>query len=775
MNGDQEERKTPADLRQRAEDVIQQSGASKVAEEWQLKRLVHELQVHQVQLVMQNEELHRSRLEIEQSHTEYANLYEFAPINYFTLDKYGLIVKLNLMGARLLGVERKFLLKKRWLSFVAPKHTGTFYDFFSQVQQTGVRQVCEIEILTHSGERKFVQLQGVASHKENPEYNECLLAVTDITALKKAEESKQYLHQFSQIVEGMPGLYLFLSPDLVVLEANKNYLQTLQLARTSVVGHKIFEIFAQNPPNSGLINSLRKSLQEVTATREQHLMDVQRYDIHLPGGHLEERYWRIIHSPILNPEGYINYIVHHVTDVTKEFAAQREIEKNRQRFEMLALASNDIVWEWDLNTGNWWWNRNLEIQFGYNRADLEPGMEVWANRLHPEDKDRIVSQLMQTILIRNKEWKNEYRFRRADGSYAFVLDRAYTLQDAKGNTLRVLGTIIDITEQKQTELALKKSNERFELLLETIPQMAWMSEPDGSTYFYNRKWTEYLGVDSNEIKGWGWQHYIHPEDVGHTATNWNAALQNGTALDMQNRWRRASDGQYRWHIGKILPVRNSQGNIIQWVGSLTDIHDQKLQEEALEKRVAERTEALQEANTQLKKEISWRIELEQTLRESQLLTKQIVDATPDIVHVYDVINQKTLYLNYAITHILGYTLEQIQRMGDQILLILIHPDDQERCKEGMSNLATSPNDEALEMEYRLKDTAGHWHWVWVRYAVFTRDTQGMPVEIIGIVHDITEKKKNEEVLKISQAKLKKLNEELEKRVNQRTRRLQETF
>jgi PAS domain S-box-containing protein len=766
MSREEEKAQRLANLRQQAEYILDQKTARSAAEatgETELKRLIHELQVHQVELEMQNEELMHSRLEAEQSRNEYAGLYDFAPVHYFTLNQYGVIQKLNLLAASLLGADRQLLLHKHWINFVDPGFTEIFTEFFRQVIQTGIRQVVELDIVTTRNEKRTVQLQAVASgaHPKKHGDQAYLLTVTDLTGLKKAEEVSRRASRFRHIIEGIPGIYLFLASDYVVVEASDQYLQTLQTSREAIMGHTISEIYTQHAVHTSFAAALLQSLIQVSYRQKPHTTDVLRYDIPLPDGSQEERYWRITNSPVLSPEGHVTYIVQHMADVTREYTARQEIEKSRRQFEMLALASNDIIWEWDMNKGLWRWSRNLEIQFGYQRSAMEPGIEAWANRIHPDEQQQAVSQLMGALLGGQKEWKNEYRFRRADGSYAFVLDRAFTLPDADGKISRVMGTMVDLTERRQAEEALKESHQRFTLLMETIPQKAWIADAEGNYQFCNRQWLEYTGALAAEMGGWAWQQYIHPEDLPRTLAAWQHTLKTGGKLEIQNRCKRASDGAYRWHMVHVLPVRSQAGHIIQWVGSLTDIHDQKLHEEALEARVQERTLELLQSNQQLK--------------ESQQLTRQIVDATPDIVHVYDLAAQKTLYLNYAITSILGYTHEDIENMETAVLQELIHPDDLAKCTRRLRYLAQAATGGVYEMEYRLKDKTGNWHWVWVRYAVFKRNQEGVPRQVIGIIHDITAKKNNEERLKQSQDKLKKLNKALEERVARRTMRLQHTF
>ncbi len=122
--------------------------------------LVHELQVHHIELEMQNEELKRARLEAEEALAKYSDLYDFAPIGLFTLDEQGQIQESNLAGATLLGVERRNLTKKSFQRFVAPKDRPSFEDFSQKAFETSVKQTCELFLLKKNGAPFYARIEG---------------------------------------------------------------------------------------------------------------------------------------------------------------------------------------------------------------------------------------------------------------------------------------------------------------------------------------------------------------------------------------------------------------------------------------------------------------------------------------------------------------------------------------------------------------------------------------------------------------------------------------
>ena len=118
-------------------------------------------------------------------------------------------------------------------------------------------------------------------------------------------------------------------------------------------------------------------------------------------------------------------------------------------------------------------------------------------------------------------------------------------------------------------------------LADALPQIVWITRPDGHHEYYNRRWFEYTGLSSEETGGEAWNTLLHPEDLEQVNEQWAEALRTGKPYDIEYRFKRASDGVYRWFLGRALPYRDPDGRIVNWFGTATDIHEQKLVEHAL--------------------------------------------------------------------------------------------------------------------------------------------------------------------------------------------------
>lgn len=129
----------------------------------------------------------------------------------------------------------------------------------------------------------------------------------------------------------------------------------------------------------------------------------------------------------------------------------------------------------------------------------------------------------------------------------------------------------ELVKEKQT----KEEAERFRIVLEGIPQIAWTSTPDGKINYTNQYWHDYTGFTNAQTMDAGWQDALHPDDVERTVNHFQECLQSGKEVNIENRFVKAEDKTYRWHLAKAMPVRNAMGQIILWVGTCTDIHDQK--------------------------------------------------------------------------------------------------------------------------------------------------------------------------------------------------------
>src|SRR5581483_11430435 len=153
-------------------------------------------------------------------------------------------------------------------------------------------------------------------------------------------------------------------------------------------------------------------------------------------------------------------------DTSERIAAEEALRRSHERFNLAVRATNDIIWDWNLITDELWWNDNLTKVLGYEREEIDPSNRFWYGNIHPDDRDRVESGLAQLLDSGGANWSDEYRFRRADGTYAHVFDRGHVVYDENGRPVRMIGAIADITRRKETEETVRSQALQQRLIAE---------------------------------------------------------------------------------------------------------------------------------------------------------------------------------------------------------------------------------------------------------------------------------------------------------------------
>jgi two-component system, NtrC family, sensor kinase len=227
-------------------------------------------------------------------------------------------------------------------------------------------------------------------------------------------------------------------------------------------------------------------------------------------------------------------------------------------------------------------NPAFERVLGYSSDVLLA--QPWIELVHPDDRDSILTQVATQLASNQSEIRFEHRHRCQDGSYRWL---SWAATPDRQNRL-MYATVRDVTERKQTIQELHRAQERFRYLAEATTQIVWVVGGDGVVDRAIPSWSQFTGQTTEEMQGWGWLEAIHPDDRADTIRVWTEAVNNATLYQVEHRLRRY-DGQYRYMSVRGVPLLDDDGSIQEWVGTHTDITEQKQAEEELQQTNAELT------------------------------------------------------------------------------------------------------------------------------------------------------------------------------------------
>ncbi|GEO06239.1 hypothetical protein AAE02nite_39030 [Adhaeribacter aerolatus] len=164
----------------------------------------------------------------------------------------------------------------------------------------------------------------------------------------------------------------------------------------------------------------------------------------------------------------------------EERVAERtqQLTASEERFRLVSMATNDVVWDWDLVSNEIWWSETIEAMLGYPAGHMEKGVDGWFNKVHPEDRAKIKKGINQAINLGRDQWMDEYRIAKADGSYVYVFNRAYILHNEYKIPYRVLGSFIDLTDLKQAQQKLQNTNEHLVRVIEDLDMFVYTASHD---------------------------------------------------------------------------------------------------------------------------------------------------------------------------------------------------------------------------------------------------------------------------------------------------------
>jgi len=346
-----------------------------------------------------------------------------------------------------------------------------------------------------------------------------------------------------------------------------------------------------------------------------------------------------------------------------------------------ALNSAEVgLWTWDIAGNRIVAVGNIAFLYGMDRMELAAGLPVerFIERVYPDDVAGVEKALTDT-LSQGGRYRVEHRVRSADGAVRWIASHGRIKMGEDGKPESMSGLVLDVTERQRAESKLSESEQRFSLLAECIPQMIWTAGPDGALDYVSGQTVGYFGVGPESLLGAGWLDGVHPDDRENAEERWRHCIQTGENYETAFRLRRGSDGSWRWHLARALPLVGG-GEVAQWFGTCTDIEDQKAIEAELTVANSELEEFAYVASH----------DLQEPLRMVNIYTQLILQ---DL--------EGTRLVQYA-----NFVQQGVQRMEGLIhdLLTFSRAVHSDGLPVGMADLSESLNEAVLMLKNRMEET-----------------------------------------------------------------------
>lgn len=339
--------------------------------------------------------------------------------------------------------------------------------------------------------------------------------------------------------------------------------------------------------------------------------------------------WLSTKSAFRGEDGAVIGLIGSSVDITDRRRVEASLRETEERYRLAAEATNDAIWDWRLADGHVIWNAALEERMGH--ALRETSAAWWIDHIHPDDRDRIDHAIHAVIDGSGTGWIGEYRFRRADGSYADILDRGFVLRDENGHGTRMIGAMQDLTDRRAAEAAVRESEERARLAAEAASIGTWDLDLRSRDLRWDARARALFGLSLDapvSLEG-SFLQGAHPEDRDRVRRAVEAAVAwHGTgAFAVEFRAVAPGDGAERWVAARGRTLFSDNGEPLRFIGTLVDISTLK----TAEAQLRELNETLE---SRVAREIAEREQTEEALRQSQKM-EALGQLTGGIAHDFN--------------------------------------------------------------------------------------------------------------------------------------------
>lgn len=389
-------------------------------------------------------------------------------------------------------------------------------------------------------------------------------------------------------------------------------------------------------------------------------------------------------------------------DITDRKRAEAALLESETRFQLVAKAANDVIFDIDLINDRVWWSEAMTTVFGHPTDGQDDTLGYWVQLVHPDDRDASWQSLMQALNGDDDSWVGEYRFRRADGRYANVVDRGLIQRDNDGRAIRWVGSMIDVT-------ALRESEQNFRLAAKAAKDVIFVYDFTTDSHWWSEAIHTHYGHDNSSRGGTlrTWLDLVHPEDRERIAATHAEAARSSTENWTGHYRLQRADRRYAHVIDRTYFIRDADGRALRSIGSIVDV-------------------------TQL--------------RDDELRFRAVAQVAADAIYDYDPVRGMVHY-SQGMRELLGPTWDGSRSMPPE-WLSRIATDERDAVQRARAQFIAGGGDQA-QFEYRLHRDDGSLAIVEEK-VVALRDSEGRAQRVIGSIRDLSTARQMEERLRQSQ-------------------------
>lgn len=335
-------------------------------------------------------------------------------------------------------------------------------------------------------------------------------------------------------------------------------------------------------------------------------------------------------DPIFNDEGECEAFIAIEKDVTKQIERQKKLRESVDRYETVAKATSDTIWDLDLINDRTLYNENITNVFGYKKQQVNEPWKWWKDKIHPKDRPQVEKAIEKALKNRRERVQFEYRFQAADGSYRNVYDRAFIINDEDGKPLRMIGAMQDVTQQKEEEQWLRLFESAIATTTEAVTILeAESADKSGRKILYvNKAFTKMTGYSKEEAVGRTLKLMSGPKTNLEKVGFLEESMQHWKSCEAELLSYQKS-GEDFWVYISMSPVQDADGNYSHWVCVGRDITEQKQREAKLKESLQEKETLLMEIHHRVKNNlavVSGMMQLQAFQDEDEKLQEKLYDS-----------------------------------------------------------------------------------------------------------------------------------------------------